>query len=209
MSFRFEEKTLFHISDYLKLKTFIFNSGGVELYPKRKISSLYFDNHENNMYLDSEDGCLPRKKIRIRTYPENKNDSEYFFETKISSVEGRYKIVNKINKRNYINLQQKGFFDNIYGMCYPKIRISYFREYFSLFSQRITLDQDIQYKCFKSNRYMVDKESIILEIKSNNMISIDLFKNIVPFQRLRISKYCDGFNKLFNRNENQRLNQLL
>ena len=45
------------------------------------------------MYLDSEDGCLPRKKIRVRTYPENKNDSEYFFETKISSVEGRYKIV--------------------------------------------------------------------------------------------------------------------
>ena len=94
-------------------------------------------------------------------------------------------------------------------MCYPKIRISYFREYFSLSNQRITLDQDIQYKCFKSNRYMVDKESIILEIKSNNMISVDLFKNIVPFQRLRISKYCDGVNKLFNRNENQRLNQLL
>ena len=200
MSFRFEEKTLFHISDYLKLKTFIFNSGSVELYPKRKISSLYFDNHENNMYLDSEDGCLPRKKIRIRTYPENKNDLEYFFETKISSVEGRYKIVNKINKKNYINLQQKGLFDNIYGMCYPKIRISYFREYFSLFNQRITLDQDIQYKCFNSNRFMRDKESIILEIKSNNIISTDLLQNIVPFQKLRISKYCDGFNKLFNKN---------
>tara|TARA_B110000263_G_C15088229_1_gene409585 strand:- start:92 stop:721 length:630 start_codon:yes stop_codon:yes gene_type:complete len=209
MSFRFEEKTLFHISDYLKLKTFIFNSGGIELYPKRKISSLYFDNHENNMYLDSEDGCLPRKKIRIRTYPENKDDSEYFSETKISSVEGRYKIVNKINKKNYINLQQKGFFDNIYGMCYPKIRVSYFREYFSLFNQRITLDQDIQYKCYKSNRYMRDKECIILEIKSNNMINVDLLTDIVPFQRLRISKYCDGFNKLFNSNENQRLNQLL
>ena len=209
MSFRFEEKTLFHISDYLKLKTFIFNSGGIELYPKRKISSLYFDNHENNMYLDSEDGCLPRKKIRIRTYPENKNDSEYFSETKISSVEGRYKIVNKINKKNYINLQQKGFFDNIYGMCYPKIRVSYFREYFSLFNQRITLDQDIQYKCYKSNRYMRGKECIILEIKSNNMINVDLLTDIVPFQRLRISKYCDGFNKLFNSNENQRLNQLL
>ena len=56
---------------------------------------------------------------------------------------------------------------------------------------------------------MRDKESIILEIKSNNMINVDLFTNIVPFQRLRISKYCDGFNKLFNSNENQRLNQLL
>ena len=208
MSFRFEEKTLFYISDYLKLKTFICNSGGVELYPKRKISSLYFDNYENNMYLDSEDGCLPRKKVRIRTYPEDKNGLGYFFETKISSVEGRYKIVKKINKKKYENLQQKGFLDNIYGMCYPKIRVSYFREYFSLFNQRITLDQNIDYKCFKSNRKISDYVCIILEIKSNNMISVDLFKNIVPFQRLRISKYCDGFNKLFNRNENQRLNQL-
>ena len=177
MSFRFEEKIILHISDYFKIKSFLISSGGFQLYPKRQISSLYFDNFDNEMYLSSEEGSLPRKKIRIRTYPENKNDSEYFFETKISSVEGRYKIVNGINKKNYRNLQQKGFFDNIYGMCYPKIRISYFREYFSLFSQRITLDQDIQYKCFKSNRYMVDKESIILEIKSNNMISIDLFKN--------------------------------
>ena len=209
MSFRFEEKTLFHISDYLKLRTFIFNSSGVELYPKRKISSLYFDNYENDMYLDSENGCLPRKKVRIRTYPEDKNGSGYFFEKKISSVEGRYKIVKKINKKNCKNLQQKGFFDNIYGMCYPKIRISYFREYFSLFNQRITLDQNIEYKSFKSNRHISDYECIILEIKSNNMISVDLFKNIVPFQRLRISKYCDGFNKLFNRNENQGLNQLL
>ena len=45
MSFRFEEKILFHISDYLRLKTFILNTGGSELYPKRKISSLYFNNN--------------------------------------------------------------------------------------------------------------------------------------------------------------------
>ena len=96
MSFRFEEKTLFHISDYLKLKTFIFNSGGVELYPKRKISSLYFDNFDNSMYLDSEEGSLPRKKIRIRSYPNNVEISNWFFETKISSVEGRYKTSRKI-----------------------------------------------------------------------------------------------------------------
>ena len=77
MSFRFEEKILFHISDYLRLKTFIFNTGGSKLHPKRKISSLYFDNNENNMYLDSEEGCLPRKKIRIRNYPDTKNMKFY------------------------------------------------------------------------------------------------------------------------------------
>ena len=65
MSFRFEEKILFHISDYLKIRKFISNSGGIEIYPKRKISSIYFDNLRNEMYLNSEEGCLPRKKIRI------------------------------------------------------------------------------------------------------------------------------------------------
>ena len=150
MSFRFEEKILFHISDYLKIKSFIFNSGGLELYPKRKISSLYFDNYENDMYLNSEDGCLPRKKIRIRTYPDNQEVSESFFETKISSVEGRYKISNKIDKYNYKKFLEKGFFDNVYGVCYPKIWVTYSREYFTLLDQRITLDQGIEYKCFKS-----------------------------------------------------------
>ena len=209
MSFRFEEKILFHISDYLKIKSFIFNSGGLELYPKRKISSLYFDNYENDMYLNSEDGCLPRKKIRIRTYPGSKVVPESFFETKISSVEGRYKISNKIDKYNYKKFLEKGFFDNVYGVCYPKIWVTYSREYFSLSGQRITLDQNVEYKCFKSIRYTKDCSSIILETKSNNLFSKNLFENIVPFQRVRISKYCDGFNKLFNRNENQRLNQVL
>ena len=209
MSFRFEEKILFHISDYLRLKTFIFNTGGSKLHPKRKISSLYFDNNENNMYLDSEEGCLPRKKIRIRSYPENKDKLDYFSETKISSVEGRYKITKKINKKVFSELKQKGILDNIYGICYPKFNVSYYREYFSLFNQRITLDKNIEYKCYKGNRFVRESENLILEIKSNNFISVELFKNIIPFQRLRISKYCEGFNKLFNKNETQRLSQLL
>ena len=87
MSFRFEEKIIFHISDYLKIKFFFLSSGGFRLYPKRKISSLYFDNFDNSMYLDSEEGSLPRKKIRIRSYPNNVEISNWFFETKISWIE--------------------------------------------------------------------------------------------------------------------------
>ena len=32
------------------------------LYPKRKISSIYFDNTELNMFVDSEEGSIPEKK---------------------------------------------------------------------------------------------------------------------------------------------------
>ena len=62
MSFRIEEKSKFHISDYLKIKSLIQNVGGQTLFPKRKISSLYFDNKELSMFVDSEEGSLPRKK---------------------------------------------------------------------------------------------------------------------------------------------------
>ena len=125
------------------------------------------------MYLDSEDGTLPRKKIRIRKYPNNKI-SELFFETKISSVEGRFKIIKKINEKKIKEYIHRGYFDINYGFCFPKIEISYFREYFSFFNQRLTLDNLITYKCFKSNRALVDKEILILEIKSNSAISIEI-----------------------------------
>jgi len=204
MSFRFEEKILFHISDYLKIKKFILNSGGVEIYPKRQISSLYFDNFNNEMFLDSEEGCLPRKKIRIRTYPKNEENLDFFLETKISSVEGRYKITKKISKSNYKNFLEKGFFDNSYGICCPKIWVTYFREYFSILDQRITLDRDILYEDHKSLRNAKNNENIVLETKSSTKVNKHLLDYNIPFQKLRISKYCEGFNKLFIKNENQR-----
>ena len=134
-----------------------------DLLPVGLISSAPSDNNQSEMYLDSEDGTLPRKKIRIRKYPNNKI-SELFFETKISSVEGRFKIVKKINEKKFKEYIQRGYFDINYGFCFPKMEISYLREYFSFFNQRLTLDNLITYKCFKSNRILVDKEILILEI---------------------------------------------
>ena len=66
MSFRKEEKVIFHISDYTKLKNHIFKINGKIIYQKRCIKSIYFDNNKNQMFLDSEEGSLPRKKLRLR-----------------------------------------------------------------------------------------------------------------------------------------------
>ena len=44
MSFRTEEKIISPLTEIDKLKFHIFNNGGKELYPKRKILSIYFDN---------------------------------------------------------------------------------------------------------------------------------------------------------------------
>mgnify|MGYP001338680013 CR=1 FL=1 len=100
MSFRKEIKLILNRRKSLDFKKMIFSKGAVEMYPKRKISSLYFDNLKGDMYRDSIEGTTPRKKIRVRHYPNNENQSLYL-ETKISSVEGRYKKSSKIEKDKF------------------------------------------------------------------------------------------------------------
>ena len=78
MSFRKEIKLILHRSKSLDFKEMLFGRGAKEMYPKRKVSSLYFDNIEKQSHIDSLEGVLPRKKIRIRTYPYEKN-RKYLF----------------------------------------------------------------------------------------------------------------------------------
>ena len=196
MSFRFEEKTLFHISDYLKLKTFIFNSGGTELYPKRKISSLYFDNNENNMYLDSEDGCLPRKKIRIRCYPNYIDDIKYLMETKISSIEGRFKTSKPFNLISDDHLNDHQLIDCMHGVLKPVVEISYSREYYFFKGIRVTLDLDISYQDLKCQSNYSYEERGVLEVKAPDKTSLDFLISLIHEPRRRFSKYCNSIRYL-------------
>ena len=82
MGFRLEDKIRFHISDYSKLKNEIIKKKGGELYPKRIISSTYFDTKNFDMFQDSEEGNVPRKKIRLRVYP-NTKEKQFFLEKKL------------------------------------------------------------------------------------------------------------------------------
>ena len=68
----------------------MFNKTIKQIYEPRKIHSLYFDNLNYEMYSDSLEGLTPRKKIRVRNYPDTK-DQNLYLEIKISSVEGRFK----------------------------------------------------------------------------------------------------------------------
>ena len=90
MSFRIEEKLFFKSENILEFRKFLSDESAKILYTKRIIKSLYFDNLKLDMYRDSVEGSVPRKKIRIRNYP-NTDDKNYYLETKISSIEGRFK----------------------------------------------------------------------------------------------------------------------
>ena len=139
---------------------------------------------------------MPRKKIRIRNYD---NHKKYSLEIKINSNEGKFKKSFIINQPNYLNKIKKGFFDTSYGTCYPLIEISYNREYFKLDDFRLTLDDDILYKSFTGNNFFLDSESLVLEIKTNNLNIIDKHFKMIPMQRSRFSKYCKGIEGVFGK----------
>ena len=97
MSFRFEEKYLTENKNKSYLMKYLDQFKFSKLYPKRTISSVYFDNFRKEMFLNSEEGLVPRKKLRIRKYPELNKD-HYFLETKINSIEGKFKTSKFIKK---------------------------------------------------------------------------------------------------------------
>ena len=137
MSFRKEEKFPCTEFDQKLIYSKLTDRGMVPLYNRREISSIYFDNKLSDCYKDSQEGSLPRKKIRIRHYPES-IQKKFNEEIKISSIEGRYKISNSLSLNENKSLLNHGIKDNQYGVCYPVLRVSYKRSYFKLDKVRIT-----------------------------------------------------------------------
>ena len=77
MSYRIEDKLFFKPENILQFKNFLKNKSAKKLYDNRIIRSLYFDNINLDMYRDSVEGSVPRKKIRIRHYPNSKDKNYY------------------------------------------------------------------------------------------------------------------------------------
>ena len=93
MSFRKEKKFRVTVSDFYKFQDQLYQQGMETLFEPRLITSVYFDTVDLNMFHDSEEGVLPRKKVRIRWY----NDDQLFtLENKTSSIEGRFKVTSKL-----------------------------------------------------------------------------------------------------------------
>ena len=146
------------------------------------------------MYKDSLEGTVPRKKIRVRNYPNNINLS-FYLEMKISSAEGRYKTSKIIDKIEFDKIKKTGIFDNQYGACRPLIYVTYNREYYKFKDIRISIDENINYTLFSGRKLRPDCNSIV-ELKASWNKDRDEILNIFPFQRTRFSKYCNGFEKI-------------
>ncbi len=191
MSFRKEKKYKLSLSDQKILKNKLFSKGLQKLYPTRNINSVYFDTKYLNFYLNSEEGVLPRKKIRIRWYDDN--FKKLTKEIKISSIEGRYKISEPIIHKKFLDIEMMQIIDNEYGILKPKVLISYSREYFFLKQIRLTFDNKIKYVNLQSNHKLVKYEKeCVMEVKSDFKIDDDYIEKLIEYPTSRFSKYSRG-----------------
>jgi len=191
VSFRKEKKFRVTVSDFYKFQGQLHKQGMETLFESRLISSVYFDTADLKMFNDSEEGVLPRKKIRIRWYGDSKILS---LENKTSSIEGRFKTSAKLEttvlgyeplKRNRIDPQ--------YGHIQPTLKVSYQRSYFMFHEMRITFDKDICYQNLKyaDKRKYYDPERVI-EIKVPVNCPDDFVEKFLPNTTARFSKYSRG-----------------
>ena len=118
-----------------------------------------------------------------------------YLEYKISSVEGRFKTRKIIDKENFRQIKKIGINDNQYGLCKPLINVVYRREYYQMKDTRISIDEDIKFSLY-SGRNLGRERSSIVEIKASINKDLDDLVNDFPFQRIRFSKYCIGFEKI-------------
>ena len=170
---------------------------GIEqLYPRRIINSKYFDTIGFSMYRDSEEGLLPRKKIRIRNYPLSSKNI-HSLEIKVSSIEGRYKTTEKISKQELKSIYKNGYYDSVYGPIEKKVSVEYSREYYLFKGIRITRDTEISYLdlCNQSNAFT--EKDVVIEIKAPENTPADFLLRIIPSRRRRFSKYCNAIQNLY------------
>tara|TARA_X000001036_G_C20468942_1_gene720689 strand:+ start:210 stop:800 length:591 start_codon:yes stop_codon:yes gene_type:complete len=195
VSFRKEYKISATRYEVFLLKNELIKKGMVELHPPRKVISNYFDTNLFQMFNDSEEGCVPRKKIRIRHY--EKNLKEQNLEIKISSIEGRFKQSNPISKKCLENLFANGYYDNFYGVCLPRVEIEYLRSYFKFSDLRVTFDSNITYKEICSEKRIFEPKEVV-EFKCSAKFSDEFIYSKINIPLIRFSKYCRAVQKIFS-----------
>jgi len=198
MSFRIEKKYLIQPNQILEVNNWLSKNNFSKLYSGRQIESIYLENYQNDMFLNSEEGCVPRKKIRLRAYPQNqKKIKKFLLEIKTTSVEGRFKSTKKINERQSLKILNNGYTDTLYGICKKKLKVNFYRTYFKFDNYRITLDKHIKYSNIINSYYKYSEKYYVLEIKTPITSDYNFIEKL-PFHESRFSKYCRGYISLFN-----------
>jgi len=193
MSFRKELKYKLSNLNLQILKSSLFEDGMKHIYPKRKVTSFYFDTNNLDFFHESINGLLPRYKFRIRSY----DDKDIFYkETKITSIEGRFKTSNNISKEKAFYYMQNGISLKGYGKIKSKLEISYMREYYIYKNCRLTFDYKISYLKNSGFKQMQSFDDFnVMELKTSIDQDNTFLESLFPFQSTSFSKYVRGITK--------------
>jgi len=170
-----------------------------EIYQGRQITSIYYDNQELDFYHLSQEGILPRKKVRIRYY----KPDEYFLEIKSQDYYSKMKKTIKIQNIDDLNfyLLENG----IRQMLKPNIKVNFYRRYFKSLVGRITIDSQINYSISDPNNLLMERNKVvtnqkILEIKFDNINDkIPFSFKDIELKEQRNSKYCNGIDIIYKK----------
>ena len=188
---------------YEQLRKIINSQSAQRTFPNRTINSLYFDTASLNDYRDSEEGTVPRKKIRVRWYGTSR------FEGVATGTLETKKTLS--NHREKTSVSIKGItlevilslVNNLRGeKLIPVVVVTYQRQYFqNTKHHRFTLDSKIVYsnisRTFKYLNRTFDYTNI-LELKINTNIDSSIAMNDYADLQTRFSKYCEAVKRFRN-----------
>ena len=191
---RQEYKFLINRTHFEKIKSKLIL---IKKYNKRIVNSYYYDTVNLDDFIDSEEGTVPRKKIRFRWYG-NKKVKQGNFEMKETFDLKRKKTKLKINN---FDTDISNILDKYKKNYQPILKISYDREYYysNLLRLDITYDANISYERINKNYMKMSKfkeTSNILEIKTAVSYDPNFFLSILGNKIVKNSKYCVAINKL-------------
>jgi SPX domain protein involved in polyphosphate accumulation len=199
------------------------------------ISSLYFDTNEYIFYNDKIDGFKYRRKLRLRVYPQAKIRKGFVeIKQRVDRTVQKRRILLPLEKAvsicqgNPIKMKNPDQFatDTANEILYlvkalrlkPACIISYQREAYEGnrydIGVRVTLDCNLTYRthnfdvtCNNGNHFFIPPDYYVLEIKVNETMPFWLHELIsnMQFELRRISKYCLGIQKHFQKMQYQRI----
>lgn len=194
---RIEQKLNTNSLGYVGLLRWLYAADAQMLYPARQVSSTYFDTPRFQMYHDTVEGIVPRRKVRIRCYGIHSMNcgSSHTLETKLTTELGRRKQTQQIAQSD--GIWHVALTDPQYGWLKPSIHVTYDREYFSVKGIRMTIDRSIRYRLPDSvSEAWTEDEEVAVEIKAPIGTNPDWLSNQFPFPRIHFSKYERAVDRL-------------
>lgn len=193
MSFRTEIKFITLASGNEMMRAHLLSLGAKQIHAERKITSQYFDTKTYLSHLLSEEGVIPRKKIRVRWYNDSMADLK--LERKYSSQEGRFKTTQDLEHTKFNSILRGEHFEPDFGLIFPSARVEYMRTYYQFNDLRITFDKNIFYHCNLTKRNLPD-EKCVVEVKAKEGFNPDNLFDIISIIPSRFSKYSRAILKL-------------